>query len=239
MLRMPVEDSKDRRFVTGLCSDGPAASLRGPGTRRIAAEPHAARRRSMGRHLAQVRGDGMRCPRSRSGDVGHEGGGLRRGRRQLESGSRPWSRRVPSPAAESSRTPSNCGTRSVGLAATRWSAPAGACTAVGLANQGETVLAWDLHDGQSAQCSRLLAGSPCGFGLCRPGRTRCGVDPDHRPAARPLLRGAEDDVAAASGHLGEGVVTTSDAWLVHRLTGAYVTDVTTASRTYAARPGSP
>jgi glycerol kinase len=28
----------------------------------------------------------------------------------------------------------------------------------------------------------------------------------------------------------EGVVTTSDAWLVHRLTGAYVTDVTTASR---------
>ena len=30
---------------------------------------------------------------------------------------------------------------------------------------------------------------------------------------------------------GEGVVTTSDAWLVHRLTGAYVTDATTASRT--------
>ena len=29
----------------------------------------------------------------------------------------------------------------------------------------------------------------------------------------------------------EGVVTTSDAWLVHRLTGAYVTDATTASRT--------
>ena len=29
----------------------------------------------------------------------------------------------------------------------------------------------------------------------------------------------------------EGVVTTSDAWLLHRLTGAFVTDVTTASRT--------
>jgi glycerol kinase len=29
----------------------------------------------------------------------------------------------------------------------------------------------------------------------------------------------------------EGVVTTSDTWLVHRMTGAYVTDVTTASRT--------
>ena len=29
----------------------------------------------------------------------------------------------------------------------------------------------------------------------------------------------------------EGVVTTSDAWLLHRLTGAYVTDATTASRT--------
>ena len=30
---------------------------------------------------------------------------------------------------------------------------------------------------------------------------------------------------------GKGVVTTSDAWLVHRLTGAFVTDATTASRT--------
>jgi glycerol kinase len=29
----------------------------------------------------------------------------------------------------------------------------------------------------------------------------------------------------------DGVVTTSDAWLLHRLTGAYVTDATTASRT--------
>ena len=29
----------------------------------------------------------------------------------------------------------------------------------------------------------------------------------------------------------EGVVTTSDAWLVHRLTGSFVTDATTASRT--------
>jgi glycerol kinase len=29
----------------------------------------------------------------------------------------------------------------------------------------------------------------------------------------------------------EGVVTTSDSWLLHRLSGAYVTDVTTASRT--------
>ena len=28
-----------------------------------------------------------------------------------------------------------------------------------------------------------------------------------------------------------GVVTTTDSWLLHRLTGAYVTDVTTASRT--------
>src|SRR4029077_492807 len=28
-----------------------------------------------------------------------------------------------------------------------------------------------------------------------------------------------------------GVITTTDSWLLHRLTGAYVTDVTTASRT--------
>ena len=37
----------------------------------------------------------------------------------------------------------------------------------------------------------------------------------------------------------DGVVTTSDSWLLHRLTGAYVTDVTTASRTTAARPAEP
>ena len=40
----------------------------------------------------------------------------------------------------------------------------------------------------------------------------------------------------AASHPGAGVVTTSDAWLVHRLTGAFVTDAATASRTHAARP---
>jgi glycerol kinase len=36
----------------------------------------------------------------------------------------------------------------------------------------------------------------------------------------------------------EGVVTTSDTWLLHRLTGAFVTDATTASRSLAVDLGA-
>lgn len=36
-----------------------------------------------------------------------------------------------------------------------------------------------------------------------------------------------------------GVVTTSDTWLLHQLTGAFVTDATTASRSMAVELGAP
>ncbi len=102
--------------------------------------------------------------------------------------------------------------------------------AMGLANQGETVLAWDLTDGRPL--------------------TPAIVWQDGRSA--PVCRALADDAAWLTTHTGlpldpyfaapkmawlrqtmtrEGVVTTSDSWLVHRLCGAFVTDASTASRT--------
>ncbi|XIE77406.1 FGGY family carbohydrate kinase [Streptomyces sp. SBR177] len=102
--------------------------------------------------------------------------------------------------------------------------------AVGLANQGETVLAWDPATGEpltdalvwqdrraSDICSELSAQTP---ELTR--ITGLPVDPYFAAPKMAWIRR----------HLtGAGVVTTSDAWLVHRLTGAFVTDAATAGRT--------
>ena len=44
-------------------------------------------------------------------------------------------------------------------------------------------------------------------------------------------------VAAAATSPRDGVVTTTDTWLVHRLCGAFVTDASTASRSLLHRPG--
>jgi glycerol kinase len=100
---------------------------------------------------------------------------------------------------------------------------------VALANQGETVLAWDRATGRPlSQClvwqdrravevsdrlrdhaARLteLTGLP--------------LDPYFSAPKMAWLR--EHETA-------DGVVTTSDSWLLHRLTGAFVTDAATASR---------
>jgi glycerol kinase len=101
--------------------------------------------------------------------------------------------------------------------------------AVSLANQGETVLAWDRETGQP-----LSAGV-----VWQDGRSRTVTD---------RLENYRDEIAALTGLVldpyfsapkmrwirenwtTDGVVTTSDAWLVHRLCGEFVTDVSTASR---------
>jgi glycerol kinase len=102
--------------------------------------------------------------------------------------------------------------------------------AVGLANQGETVLAWD-----------RTSGRPLSSALSWQDRRAASVC--------ERLAGRADELAALTGlpldpyfaapkitwlreHLtGDGVATTTDAWLVARLTGAFVTDAATASRT--------
>jgi glycerol kinase len=102
--------------------------------------------------------------------------------------------------------------------------------AIGLANQGETVLAWDRHNGD-----------PLSTALSWQDRRSAGICDRLAPYAErlQLLTGLPLDpyfVAPKLLWLREnltdaGVATTTDAWLVHRLTGSYVTDVTTASRT--------
>ena len=102
-------------------------------------------------------------------------------------------------------------------------------SAVALANQGETVLAWDRATGRPL--------SPAVVWQDRRAEAVCDARRDS--AARvadltglvldpyfsaPKMRWLRDHVTT------EGVVTTTDTWLLHRLCGAFVTDVSTASR---------
>ncbi|MFF1442354.1 FGGY family carbohydrate kinase [Streptomyces sp. NPDC058295] len=102
--------------------------------------------------------------------------------------------------------------------------------ALGLANQGETVLAWD-----------PATGRPLTEALVWQDRRAASVCAELESYAAELrhLTGLPLDPYFAAPKMAwirrhrtaEGVVTTSDAWLVHRLTGAYVTDAATAGRT--------
>jgi len=102
--------------------------------------------------------------------------------------------------------------------------------ALGLANQGETVLAWDRTSGRplttalSWQDRRATSVSErlAAHGTRLQSLTGLPLDPYF---AAPKIRWLREHVTR------EGVCTTTDVWLLHRLTGAYVTDATTASRT--------
>jgi glycerol kinase len=101
--------------------------------------------------------------------------------------------------------------------------------AVALANQGETVLAWDpatgapltpaivWQDGRAASVCADLAAHADAVAA----RTGLTLDPYF---TAPKLAWVRRTLTR------EGVVTTTDTWLLHHLTGAFVTDVTTASR---------
>ncbi|MES9520487.1 FGGY family carbohydrate kinase [Streptomyces capoamus] len=102
--------------------------------------------------------------------------------------------------------------------------------ACGLANQGETVLAWDPATG------RPLTGAL--VWQDRRAASVCAELAEHAEELRQLTGLPLDPYFAAPKmawirrHLTrDGVVTTSDAWLVHRLTGAFATDAATAGRT--------
>ena len=102
--------------------------------------------------------------------------------------------------------------------------------AVGLANQGETVLAWD-----------PVSGIPFTDAVVWQDRRAQEICDELTDAADGLrqLTGLPLDPYFAAPKMAwlrrhrtrAGVVTTSDAWLVHQLTGAFVTDAATASRT--------
>lgn len=101
--------------------------------------------------------------------------------------------------------------------------------AVSLANQGESVLAWDpatgqplspvvvWQDGRAASlCQDLAAREPWI-------RERTGLKLDSYFSA-PKMAWIRRTLTT------EGLVSTTDSWLIHHLTGEFVTDVSTASR---------
>jgi glycerol kinase len=111
------------------------------------------------------------------------------------------------------------------LAAAR--APAGA---VALANQGETVLAWDRTTGRPLTPA-IVWQDRRSAGVCERLEDRAdelaqitGLPLDPYFAA-PKMTWLRENLT------GDGVVTTTDTWLLARLGGGYVTDAATASRT--------
>lgn len=98
-----------------------------------------------------------------------------------------------------------------------------------LANQGESVLAWDPSTGEPLTTvlvwqdsrSQVVCDALTEHGPQIAERTGLVLDPYFSaPKMAWLRRNLTTD----------GVVTTTDSWLVHALTGEFVTDVTTASR---------
>ena len=117
---------------------------------------------------------------------------------------------------------------------------AGEAEAIGLANQGESCLAWDAvtkvplspiivwQDNRTAETiAQLTAAGAQGETLARAGLP---LDPYFSASKLAWLLGASPEVRAArsAGRLRLG---TTDAFFLHHLTGRCVTDVTTASRT--------
>lgn len=102
--------------------------------------------------------------------------------------------------------------------------------AVALANQGETVLAWDRATGRPL--SRAIvwqdrrAADICGRLADRASEltaiTGLPLDPYF---AAPKMTWLRENLTT------EGTVTTTDSWLLHRMGAGYVTDAATASRT--------
>ncbi|MEI6497849.1 MAG: FGGY family carbohydrate kinase [Actinomycetota bacterium] len=105
--------------------------------------------------------------------------------------------------------------------------------AVGLANQGETVLAWNRKTGapmgpamvwqdrrSGVVCDRLAAHSPRLAAI-----TGLELDPYFVAPKMVWLRERLGHVDVSA------VITTTDTWLLHRLCGAFTTDTATAGRT--------
>ena len=110
--------------------------------------------------------------------------------------------------------------------------------AVSLANQGETVLAWDPDTGRPLSAA-IVWQDRRAEALCTELREhrdeiarRTGLVLDPYFSA-PKMAWLRRNVETA------GVVTTSDTWLLHRLTGRFVTDATTASRSLLVDLGDP
>src|ERR1039458_6343365 len=112
--------------------------------------------------------------------------------------------------------------------------------AVGIANQRESTLVWDRHTGapvhnainwQDTRTDHLVRELSAEPGSDR-FRERCGL-PLTSYFSAPKLRWLLDTVPGLRrrAEAGEGLSGTIDSWLIWRLTGRHLTDVTNASRT--------
>lgn len=110
--------------------------------------------------------------------------------------------------------------------------------AVSLANQGETVLAWDPSTGRPLtqaivwqdRRAETLCADLAEHAEMLATRTGLVLDPYFSAPKMAWLRRHAPDAG--------GVVTTSDTWLLHQLTGEFVTDATTASRSAVVELGA-
>jgi glycerol kinase len=102
--------------------------------------------------------------------------------------------------------------------------------AIGLGNQGETVLAWDPATGQThgpaiSWQDRRAAGVVSALAGHAGRLTELSGLPLDPYFAAPKMRWLAEQTG------GEATITMIDGWVNHQLTGAFVTDVATASRT--------
>lgn len=113
--------------------------------------------------------------------------------------------------------------------------------AVGLGNQGETVLAWDLRTGealgpaiswQDRRAASIVDAMPADAQGALLSLTGLPADPYF---AAPKMAWLRDRVDTSSGTV---AITTIDAWTTFRLTGEFVTDAATASRTMLLDPAT-
>ncbi|MEV4138903.1 FGGY family carbohydrate kinase [Dactylosporangium sp. NPDC049742] len=115
------------------------------------------------------------------------------------------------------------------LTAGRRAAEGHRITAVALANQGETVLAWDRATGAPLtpaivwqdRRAEAVCDARRAHETTVAARTGLVLDPYF---SAPKMRWIREHLTT------DGVVTTTDTWLVHQLCGAFVTDASTASR---------
>jgi len=101
--------------------------------------------------------------------------------------------------------------------------------AVSLANQGETVLAWDPATGEPLTRA-LVWQDGRAAGLCQELEPHREQIESRTGLALEAYFSAPKMAWLRREWTGTGVVTTSDTWLLHQLSGEFVTDVTTASR---------
>lgn len=101
--------------------------------------------------------------------------------------------------------------------------------AVSLTNQGETVLAWDQATGEPLTPLIVWQDSRAQV-ICDPLAAHAGRIAERTGLVLDPYFTAPKLAYVRQHMTRSGVVSTSDAWILHRLTGEFVTDVSTASR---------